>query len=139
MARLFRCMRPAADGYPEVGPSNRTLGVRPGIDVPAVNAGDTVHPGTGGVSVSPDDPMNLPSFRRPPAYGGTAKDPVWVIDEIDLGPDRVYRPDPARATHGFLEPARPMSLTEYEQAVDRTRDRWQRFDPATHGGSTHDV
>ena len=47
-----------------------TLGVRPGIDVPALYPLDIVQPGQGGLSVSPDDPLNLPYFRRPPEWQG---------------------------------------------------------------------
>src|SRR5262249_39269482 len=110
MTRLFRAMRGAADGSPEIGANARALGIRPGVDVPATLTQETVLPGQGGLSVSPDDPMNLPFFRRPPAFQGTGKDPVWVIDLIQLGSDLSYRPDPVHPEHGFIEPIRAMSL-----------------------------
>ncbi len=74
MPRLFRAMREDAAGFPETGPSARTLGVRPGIDVAATAPDEMVLPGQGGISVSPDDPMNLPAFRRPPDFQGTGRD-----------------------------------------------------------------
>jgi hypothetical protein len=120
-------MKEDSDGLPKVEDSARGLGVRPGTDVPASLPGDQVSSGEGGVSVSPDDPMNLPAHRRPSALQGTGKDPVWVIDIMDLDPNLIYRPDPRNPQgHGFLEPACPMPLVEYQQAVARTRDRWRK-------------
>jgi hypothetical protein len=78
------------------------------------------------MSVSPDDPMSLPYFRRPPDLGGTSRDPVWRIAEADLGSDLGYRADPARAGHGFVEPSRPMTLGDYQQALARTQGAWRR-------------
>lgn len=124
MTLLFRAMRASGGGIPEVGANARGLGVRPGTDVPARHPGDMVQRGQGGLSVSPDDPMNLPYFRRPPEFQGTGKDPVWVCDDSKLGPDLVYRPDPVHAGHGFIEPARSMTLAEFQQAVARTQAAW---------------
>ena len=76
MTELFRDMKEDANGMPEIGENSRSLGVRPGIDVPATDSGDLVSSGQGGISVSPDDPQSLPYFRRPPALGGTGKDSV---------------------------------------------------------------
>jgi hypothetical protein len=123
MTELFRGMKENANGLPEVAESSRCLGVRPGIDVPA----DPVRPGQGGMSVSPDDPMSLPYFRRPPELGGTSRDPVWRIAQADLGCDLLYRPDPARAGHGFVEPSRTMTLGEYQRALAQTQSGWRRI------------
>ena len=130
MTRLLRAMREDANGVPEVGPNARALGIRPGIDIPAALPHEIVQPGQGGLSVSPDDPMNLPYFRRPPAFQGTGKDPVWEIDLIALGPDLSYRPDPAHRSHGFIEPTRPMMLDEYHQALVKTRNSWEKVQPS---------
>ena len=125
---LYRSMRVAEDGLPEVAPTARTLGARPGTDADiVVDAEGNVHPGTGGMSVSPNDPMNLPSHRRPPDLGGTGKDPVWCISSCNLGPDLQYRPDPKDPLgHGFVEPSRTMTLAEYQRALAETRTRWNR-------------
>ena len=122
-------MTPAADGLPQVGRSARSLGIRTPTettdpDVTASAPGDIIQPGTGGMSVAPDDPVNLPPFRRPPALGGRGKDPVWELDTTDLGPDLQYRQD--SATHGLIEPTRPMTLTEFEQLLEATRAKWVR-------------
>src|SRR5262245_14787333 len=126
MTQLFRAMKEDDQGYPEVGPSARTLGVRPSVDVPVGNLSDTVHPGQGGLSVSPDDPLSLPYFRRPPAWQGTGRDPVWTISAAELGPDLRFRPDPNNPGHGFVEPARPMTLAAYQHAIRATRLRWRQ-------------
>ena len=123
--RLYRSMRAGNDGLPITGPSARTLGVRPEVDIP-VDAHGSVQPGSGGMSVSPDSPMNLPSHRRPANMGGTGKDPVWCIRACDLGPDLTYRPDPKHPSgHGFVEPARPMSFVDYQRALEGTRGSWR--------------
>ncbi len=127
MTELFRGMKEGANGMPELGESSRCLGVRPGFDVPANDSGDLVWPGHGGMSVSPNDPQSLPYFRRPPALGGTSKDPVWRITDADLGPDLHYRPDPAHAGHGFVEPSRTMTLAEYRRALAQTQRLWQKI------------
>lgn len=124
--RLFRSMIEAADGLPTVGPSARTLGVRPGNsvtpDVPAIQPIDQVLPNQGGMSVAPGDPMHLLKHRRPFSLGGTGSDPVWCIELDDLGPDLQFRQD--KPTHGVIEPARPMSLRDFENVLEQTRSRW---------------
>ncbi len=47
MPLLFRGMKESATGQPEVGEDARSLGIRPGIDVPASDPADVVHPGQG--------------------------------------------------------------------------------------------
>jgi len=127
--KLYRAMKVAADGLPEVGPSARMLGVRrgdqaPHNDVIAVAPSDPVLPGTGGMSVAPKDPANLPKNRRPASLGGTGKDPVWEIDDTDLGEDLQFSQD--TSTHGVVEVKVEMTLDEYEQALAATRGKWRR-------------
>lgn len=89
---LFRGMRGAADGSPELGSSAKTLGARPGIDIP-VDEGGMVRPGTGGTSVN-DSPTGMPEYRRPPSFGGSGKDlNMYCISSCDLGPGLRYVPD----------------------------------------------
>jgi len=64
MTQLFRGMREDASGLPQIGESSRSLGVRAGFDVPASDLDNIVQRGQGGMSVSPDDALNLPYFRR---------------------------------------------------------------------------
>src|SRR5262245_9885525 len=99
-------MQRAPDGKPETGPSPRGLGARADIDIPVEHG--AVDPAQGGMSVSPDNPLNLPYFRRPPEHGGVGRDPVWRIAEEALPRELTYRPDPNDAArHGFIEPASP--------------------------------
>lgn len=124
---LFRSMAAASDGLPATGSSARTLGARPTIDVP-LQPGNRVYPGTGGMSVSPDDPHNLPRHRRPSEFGGIGRDPVWSVRPADLGPELRYRPDPLNPTeHGFVEPAQEMSFANYQSALEATRPAWRRW------------
>ncbi|HEX9679788.1 MAG TPA: RHS repeat-associated core domain-containing protein, partial [Candidatus Saccharimonadales bacterium] len=119
---LYRSMKKANDGLPEVGSSGRTLGVRP-QDIPVENG--MVRPNTGGMSVSPNSPHNLPPHRRPPEFGGTGKDPVFCIESSCLSDGLQYRPDPNNPTgHGFIEPSREMSSEEYQKLLGETRPLW---------------
>lgn len=100
--------------------------MRPGpgrnSDVSAVNDQYPVVSGGGGMSTAPDDPLHLVSYRRPRSLGGTGREPVWVINAADLGPDLTVRLD--SPGHAFVEPARPMTLQSFQQALAATRDRW---------------
>jgi len=120
---VYRAMRADAGGGPMVGPTARTLGVRPHVDI-AVTAG-RVQPKTGGMSVAPDRPENLHPLRRPPALGGSGKDPVWCLAVALLGGDLKFRQD--SATHGLIEPARPMSLSDLQKALEATKQYWKRL------------
>lgn len=125
--RLFRSMEQAADG-PVADANARALGARPGIDIPVTTNG-MVRPGLGGMSVSPDSPMNLPRHRRPPEWSGTGKDPVWAISSDALGSALEYYPDPDDSSHGFIEPARPMTFNEYQEQLRATRSAWRLVRP----------
>lgn len=87
-----------------------------------------VHPLTGGMSVSPPPPENLIEHRRPPKYGGVGKDPIWELQTEALPSELTYRPDPANPDrHGFVEPAAPMPLDDYRDALRSTRELWRPF------------
>ncbi len=106
----------------------RTLGVRVGgrrADI-VVAASGLVLPETGGMSVSPPPPDNLLEHRRPPEYGGIGKDPIWELQSDALPPELTYRPDPSKPrSHGFVEPAWPMLLDDYLDALRSTRGLWR--------------
>jgi hypothetical protein len=120
---VYRAMRENSAGLPMVGPSARMLGVRPIVDIPVT--GGQVRPNTGGMSVAPDRPDNLHPLRRPRFLGGTGKDPVWWIDIILLGDDLQFRTD--STTHGLIEPARAMSLNEFQNALEATKTYWKKL------------
>jgi hypothetical protein len=115
-------MKSAPDGLPECGPSRRQLGARAPGDV-ALENGDVL-PRTGGMSVSPDRAENLPQHRRPPQFGGTGKDGVYVIRSPAMGQNVIYRPDPSDLKHGFVEPAQRQSMASYQQELCLTRKDW---------------
>ena len=127
MPKLYRSMRDDGTGKPEVSPTARGLGVRPGGgDVAAVLATDFVHPGLGGMSASPDTPLNLAFFRRPAKFQGTGKDPVWEIDSAALPVfGLTYRVDPKNPKHGYIEPVVPMALDDYQWRLAATSGEWR--------------
>ena len=105
--KLYRAMKVAPDGLPKTGLASRLLGVRtgdkaPNNDVKAVDLADIVAPGTGGMSVAPDDPYYLHPAIRPPEFGGTGVGAVWVIDETDLPSELCFRQN--MPNHGMIEP-----------------------------------
>jgi len=122
-------MRADADGLPRIGASASTLGARPGAeqgDIPV--EGGMVRPGTGGMSVSPPPPSNLPLYRRPPEHGGTARK-LWLyeLDADGLPEGLRLRPDPVDPDrHIFIEPVREMNIADYQRALWGTRALWKR-------------
>jgi len=112
------------DERPLLAPTARALGVRPDIDILVDEFGD-VEPGEG-MSVSPDSLSNLPEHRRPMSAGGSGKDPIWEIESDELPAPLSYRPDDEDPTHGFIEPAWPMGLDDFEEALAETRDFWRK-------------
>lgn len=127
--RLFRSMKEAPDGLPVIGPSARTLGVRPGNqptpDVLASDPADLVLPGQGGMSVAPDDPLYLQKHRRPVSLGGTGRDPVWYIEVDILGVELRFRRD--HIGHGLIEPRHPLTLQDFQDALSATRPQWKLY------------
>jgi hypothetical protein len=120
---LYRAMREDPGGGPMTGPSARTLGVRPHVDIRVI--AEQVQPNSGGMSVAPDHPGNLHPLRRPPTYGGSGKDPVWYVALAVLGGDLQFRQD--AATHGLIEPAQPMSLDDFQKALEATKPNWKKL------------
>jgi hypothetical protein len=112
------------DERPLVKGKGDCLGVRPNIDIHPLRG--QVFPVTGGMSVAPDEPANLPNHRRPKDLGGTAKHPAWAIQESDLPDGLRYRTDPLNQEHGFIEPLRSMPFESYEELLESTRDLWIR-------------
>jgi hypothetical protein len=117
------------DGFPSVGSSARRLGVRGhesnDPDIQALVPSDVVDPQFGGMSVAPDEPRGLHPIRLPRSLGGRGRDPVWVIEESDLGPDlTVVRDKPG---HALIVPVRPTTRDAYERALASTRDKWRLY------------
>lgn len=118
--RVYRSMKEDG-GRPAVGASASTLGVRD-VDIPTRPDG-SVAPGTGGMSVTPDDPRELPQYRRPRALGGTGRHPVWWTE---LAPDDApvsFRQDDD--FHGLVEPSAVMQGAIYVAALHATVSSWE--------------
>jgi hypothetical protein len=135
MPTIYRSML-AEEGKPKIGCSATSLGVRvppdKNSDVP-VDADGTVQPNTGGMSVSPGW-RSLPVWRIPRRLRGKIEgasgSPKLFCWRMGTGPfvedavaeDLVLKPD--SATHGTVQPERPMALSVYQGALANTRDQW---------------
>jgi hypothetical protein len=118
-------MKQNADGKPSCGEKANELGVRPGVDITA-DAEGQVHPATGGLSTTPDDPRLLPPHVRPPSLGGKGKLPLFVLDVADLGNGLTARRDPGHPRrHAFIEPAATMAIVALQALLCGGRESWE--------------
>lgn len=115
---LYRAMALSEDGQPVVGPGD--LGVRPN-DLQPDEQG-LAQPLQGGMSVTPDDPMLMPIFRRPPSLYGTSKRPVWEMPDSEVTKPLALRFD--SPTHGLVEPWTSVPFEEYLDDLESTRPSW---------------
>ena len=106
------------NGSPQIAQSARGLGawVGPSLHIKA-DAHGVVHPGTGGISVSPSV-VDLPPHRRPPEFGGNGKDSVWTTNTNDLGLDLEHVPD--KPGHGIIQPSRSMYVDDHQNEVGQS-------------------
>lgn len=136
--RVFRPMK-AASGQPIVGSGRAELGARvpSSSSTPDVTPDGTgqVHPGGGGMSVSPTlrqvPPFLLPRRLKTQLGLREAKAPDdWQVFRLGsglfqagaVGPDLILRPD--RDDHGVIEPARVVSVPDYQACLASTKDAW---------------
>ena len=129
---IFRTMKAAHDGLPELGRTRRTLGVKVcplGIK-PADLAEFDIYPDSqnrvapgGGMSVAVGDPRGLPKHRRPRALGGEGRDPLFEL-RVSAVPMAV-RVTEDHPPHAFIEPASLCPLGDYEAALATTRPDWK--------------
>ena len=128
--KLYRAMKSEPDGYPKTGQSARTLGVRPGpgpkTDIPIDKLGN-VQPKTGGMSSVVDDCHNLVPYRRPPEFGSTGKDPVFIIEDEVLPNTLIARQDGKNSKRYLIEPSIACPFTQYEQDLHNTRQNWSLY------------
>ena len=126
---LFRAMRPADDGLPEVGGTAKQLGVRtgPGVKVPdiQIDANGLIHPKSGGMSVATDSPEYLQPHRRPKEFGGTGNVPVYSLQRPIWGALRI-RVDNPKKHHACVEPLFTCTLDDFNRELRLTRSRWKR-------------
>ncbi|MFT5431746.1 MAG: hypothetical protein ACI9OJ_002444 [Myxococcota bacterium] len=124
---MYRAMKAALDGRPELDATARTLGARPGRDIVVEESG-FVRPGPNGMSVTLDEPRRLPRHRRPRSLGGEGRDPLFRMCSKTLLPSSlVLRRDEDRpeTLHGMLTPAEQCRFTEYQTALHSTRPHWE--------------
>jgi hypothetical protein len=69
---------------------------------------------------------SLPPNRKPSKFGGTGKDPLWQIDDINITGDLQAVQD--SPTHVSILPRVTMLLEKYELALANTQNSWQRVD-----------
>jgi hypothetical protein len=135
-----------ANGKPKVGRSARLLGVRLGIDIdieeipkdwlddqgylrPEAERKATEEVvivavrSAKGMSTSLSI-ESLPAFRRPTAFGGMGRDPLWQIEDNKIGGDLEAIQD--SATHVSIMPRVTMLLEKYEIALANTQNDWER-------------
>lgn len=78
--------------------------------------------------MTPDDPSRLPEEFRPESLGGIGRLPVFSIVVGQLGPDLWVRDDPKHPQrHAFVEPARQMGFSTYQEALCATGPRWKEY------------
>jgi hypothetical protein len=134
------------NGKPKLGRSARLLGVRLGIDIDVVEMPkdwlndqgylrpETERKSTGelvvvalrstkGMSTSLSI-ESLPAFRRPTAFGGMGRDPLWQIEDSQISGDLEAVQD--SATHVSIMPRVTMLLEKYETALANTQNDWQK-------------
>ncbi len=112
-------MQTDPDRLPKTGDSARVLGVRPHRDR-SVDSSGLVAPMTGGMSITADDPMNLPPHRRPARYIGAGRDPVFEIQVDFFGGSLSLRQD-GRPSHYLVEPHSFCLFEDYQAALHATR------------------
>jgi hypothetical protein len=135
-----------ANGKPKVGRSARLLGVRLGIDIDIEEISrdwlddhgylrpETERKTTGElvvVAIRSTKGMStslliesLPAFRRPTAFGGMGRDPLWQIEDSKISGDLEAVQD--SATHVSIMPRVTMLLEKYETALANTQNDWER-------------
>jgi len=135
-----------ANGKPKVGRSARLLGVRLSIDIDIEEipkdwlddqgylrpeaerkaTGEVVIVAvrsTKGMSTSLSI-ESLPAFRRPTAFGGMGRDPLWQIEDSKINGDLEAAQD--SATHVSIMPRVTMLLEKYETVLANTQNDWER-------------
>lgn len=113
-----------ADGKPVCENTNAGLGVR-NSDI-TQDAKGFVHPRTGGMSVTPNSPENLPPHHLPSNLGGSAIKSIFSLKVEHLEPHLALRLDPRRPEHhALVEPAEAMPMRAYRSCITDTREYWE--------------
>lgn len=126
-------MQEDKDGFPKLGDTATTLGVRFGRDILVDSAGCVHRPAfvpgePNGLSCAPLIP-SLPPFVLPLAWGGVNKKTgVWSIEDTDLGVDLIAQEDSGTGVrrHLSIGPSRTMAAVDFEAAIQATRLKWRK-------------
>jgi hypothetical protein len=145
MTTLYSRAMVGVNDRPKIGRSGRLLGIRPGIDIDTIKVPDSwidlsgylrlesergqsknlvtvAMRNTKGMSASISI-ESLPLHRKPIAWGGTGRDPIWQIDSSYLDRDlEAVRDSP---THVSIMPRVTMLLAKYELVLANTQKYWQ--------------
>lgn len=146
MTKLYYRGMAEGNGKPKVGRSARLLGVRLNVDVDVVelyrdcldaqgyllpeaerqSTGEVVTVVLRNIKGMSTSLLieSLPAFRRPAAFGGKGKDPLWQIEDNQISGDLEAVQD--SATHVSIMPRVTMLLERYETALANTRNDWQK-------------
>lgn len=127
--KLYRKMTPDADGLPVVGSRRNMLGVRPRnpanpgfrADVNATAETDPVGPGEG-----------LSVYDSADAIHPHIRGVLYAIDADDLPASLMPVQRGRDAFHYQIEPARAMTLGQFQALLADTRDSWE---PEQGGGA----
>lgn len=129
---VYRAMIEDQDSLPKLERSARALGLRiePIPGVPAdidVDASGFVKRGHGGMSLTIGSPRNLPPHRRPRAFGGTGRDPVFMLMTPLWAAVRIHVDNPEEH-HACMEPLMRCSLEAFERELAATRPYWRKVE-----------
>jgi hypothetical protein len=126
--KIFRTMLQRDNGVPLCGSDDCMLGVRPGVDVQP-NGDGLVHPGRGGMSATPNNPIALPPHLRPESLGGFSRLPVFFVSVETLPQSLSYVPSQKRPErHGEVEPANTTPLESFQRALCATANLWRLWE-----------
>ncbi len=132
---VYRAMREDKKnkGKPEVGNSANSLGVRtcgPHKDISIIKG--VVHPNTGGMSVTPNDPSKLPPHRLPSKLlprskkkRGSKSNSVFSFQVDKLNPPLALCG--CRSDHALVGPLDCCVFSEFEQALYDTQNLWTKM------------
>lgn len=134
---IFRCMKrePNNSQKPKCGPNRSSLGAKIGIPPPPAGQdmkefdiwedfNGCLHPASGGMSVAPDSPMNLPLSRRTKKWDGLAPGnfEVFKLEVNNLPESLALRLD--TQTHGVVEPVVSCKSSVFQSELCSTKPNW---------------
>ena len=79
------------------------------------------------MSVTVRDPRRLPRWRKPRAWGGEGRDPVFAMWDVQLPGTLALREDSERphSLHAFVEPSAKTSFDAYQMGLHGTQSLWE--------------